>query len=135
MSGWSGRSASQTIKCQACGKRPCLVHATHETISCPIVRSCVYIYIGSRLGVPRSFQEPSVLSLYYKRRYGIASLRPIYIYYFTHVLNGSQSESVVTKWPPRQAQRSSKSWSSWSSPKRDDHVKNKKSIGRKYGHG
>ena len=32
--------------------------------------SC-YIYIGSRLGVPRSFQEPSVLSLYYKRRYGI----------------------------------------------------------------
>ena len=25
----------------------------------------------------------------------------IYIYYFTHVLNGSQSESVVTKWPPR----------------------------------
>ena len=38
-----------------------------------------HIYIGSRLGVPRSFQEPSVLSLYYKRRYGIASLRPIYI--------------------------------------------------------
>ena len=31
----------------------------------------IYIYIGSRLGVPRSFQEPSVLSLYYKRRYGI----------------------------------------------------------------
>ena len=30
-----------------------------------------YLYIGSRLGVPRSFQEPSVLSLYYKRRYGI----------------------------------------------------------------
>ena len=30
-----------------------------------------YIYIGSRLGVPRSFQEPSVLTLYYKRRYGI----------------------------------------------------------------
>ena len=30
----------------------------------------MYIYIGSRLGVPRSFQEPSVLSLYYKRRYG-----------------------------------------------------------------
>ena len=31
----------------------------------------IYIYIGSRLGVPRSFQEPSVLSLYYKRRYCI----------------------------------------------------------------
>ena len=31
----------------------------------------LFIYIGSRLGVPRSFQEPSVLSLYYKRRYGI----------------------------------------------------------------
>ena len=31
----------------------------------------IYIYIGSRLGVPRSFQEPSVLSLCYKRRYGI----------------------------------------------------------------
>ena len=31
----------------------------------------MYIYIGSRLGVPRDFQEPSVLSLYYKRRYGI----------------------------------------------------------------
>ena len=35
------------------------------------MRIYIYIYIGSRLGVPRSFQEPSVLSLYYKRRYGI----------------------------------------------------------------
>ena len=31
----------------------------------------MHIYIGSRLGVPRSFEEPSVLSLCYKRRYGI----------------------------------------------------------------
>ena len=31
----------------------------------------MYINVGSRLGVPRSFQEPSALSLYYKRRYGI----------------------------------------------------------------
>ena len=31
----------------------------------------MYIYVGSRLGVPRSFQESSALSLYYKRRYGI----------------------------------------------------------------
>ena len=28
----------------------------------------VYIYIGSRLGVPRSFEEPSVLMLYHKGR-------------------------------------------------------------------
>ena len=28
----------------------------------------VYIYIGSRLGVPRSFEEPSVLMLYQKGR-------------------------------------------------------------------
>ena len=27
-----------------------------------------YIYIGSRLGVPRSFEEPSVLMLYQKGR-------------------------------------------------------------------
>ena len=28
----------------------------------------IYIYIGSRLGVPRSFEEPSVLMLYHKGR-------------------------------------------------------------------
>ena len=39
--------------------------------ACMYVCVYVYIYIGSRLGVPRSFQEPSVLSLYCKHRYGI----------------------------------------------------------------
>ena len=29
---------------------------------------CIYIYIGSRLGVPRSFEEPLVLMLYHKGR-------------------------------------------------------------------
>ena len=28
----------------------------------------MYIYLGSRLGVPRSFEEPSVLMLYHKGR-------------------------------------------------------------------
>ena len=35
------------------------------------VYTYTYIYIYIRLGVPRSFQAPSVLSRYYKRCYGI----------------------------------------------------------------
>ena len=31
----------------------------------------IYIYVGSRLGVPRSFEEPSVLMLYQKGRSSI----------------------------------------------------------------
>jgi len=44
---------------------------SNSWIYIPMIYVVYSIYIGSRLGVPRSFQKPSVLSLYYKRRYGI----------------------------------------------------------------
>ena len=62
--GWSAGCAHQVLQDTASSMRLVVLHHPFSWLS--IIH--VYIYRGSRLGVPRSFEEPSVLMLYQKGR-------------------------------------------------------------------